>query len=242
MNLLFISGWAHDHSSMNVLAEKFSDYKTEIISVHDLIAADQNKLTIDSYATVLKERLALYKEPPIIIGWSMGAMVLLEVLAEKNDFVNKAILISSTLKFCNSDDYKYGIDVRNVKALKMGLRRSLDLTLESFFKDCASPINLSKDILNKKIKFATEQGKVSLSLGLDYLIQKDLRKIQLSESLQILSIHGENDSIIPCAAGEYLIKNFKNAEFISLPNGNHDIINSDVDNVYMNIKKFIDNE
>ena len=44
----------------------------------------------------------------------------------------------------------------------------------------------------------------SLALGLDYLIQKDLRNKLIDINIPLLMIHGEEDSICPLEAALYI--------------------------------------
>lgn len=242
MNIIFIAGWAHDHSSFNVLSKKFKDCNIVLTSVHELIADAGLEFEIDNYSKALEIKLKSFNDKTIAVGWSMGAMVLYEVLLKNPALIDKAVFISPTLKFCSSDDYNYGINPKNVKALKMGLKRSKDLTLQAFFKDCYNPINIPEDLLNERIDKAIIQGDESLKTGLDYLIEKDLRSENNDDQTSSIIIHGEKDSIISIFAGEYLYEHLKNSEFVCLPGGSHDIINSDTEAVYNIIKKFIYNE
>lgn len=243
MKLLFVSGWAHDGSAFKLVSEMFSDEDVEVTSVHDLIIESELEFTIDNYSLALEHKIKSYNEKPIVIGWSMGAMVLTELLAEKQNLISKGILISGTAKFCKSDNYNLGIDKRNVKALKLGLRKSIDDTLKLFFNDCSKPMIINPDLLASKINIAKNQGLESLSCGLDYLLKKDLREIKTNHDSPVLIIHGELDEIIPFSAGEYLRRNrFDDSELFCILQGNHDIISSNSKTVYKHIRKFIYNE
>lgn len=243
MKLLFIAGWAHDGSAFKSLTGKFYDDDVEVTSVHDLIVDSGLKFTTENYLLALEQKLKSYKELPIVIGWSMGGMVLSEIIAKNNNLISKAVLISTTLRFCNTDNYKLGFDKRNVKALKLGLRKSIDNTLSMFFTDCSKPATVSESILRDKINIAKAQGIESLSCGLDYLLKKDLRDIKVDGSSSVLIIHGEKDEIVPYSAGEYLKKNkFDDSDLYCILEGNHDIISSNSETIYQYIRKFIDNE
>lgn len=237
MKILLIAGWAHHSSSMNPLKELFTDYEVELTSVHELVEESGLDWLSENYSLALEKKLASYSEKPLVIGWSMGAMILCEILQRNHKLIEGAVVISGTLKFANAEDYSFGIDIKNIKALKVGLRRSFEKTLKTFYLDCSKPLVCQN--VEKRIKDAEVQGVKSLNAGLDYLMTRDLRGLTFTKTAPLLIIHGENDSIIPYAAGEYLNTQISGSEFISIKDGNHDIINFDSKTVYNIISDFL---
>ncbi|MBN2301928.1 MAG: alpha/beta hydrolase [Lentisphaerae bacterium] len=200
-NIKLVAGWGHEGRDCQFLGEKLSSYgKVEMTSVTELRVRNE----VFSYATACRDMIMRSGEPCVLVGWSMGAMVALETLARFTTPISHVILIAGTSKFCNCSDYKAGVSVHDLKALRAGLNFAPQASLRFFLKRVGFPRDLPVETINAKAAEMMAVGIGTLNEGLLYLAQFDVRDYFSRMSVPTLAIHGKQDRIIPWQASEYI--------------------------------------
>ena len=216
--LIILSGWAVKPFVWNKFIELLSqEYKVLYIDwydVKDISGFKEKVITV-----INKNRMKEFN----LLGWSLGSLVALDIVSDNVFNINNLILIGGTSKFVSlkNEDYLYGYNKRIVEKMKLSIMKNMSNVLEAFYKNLFSDEEKENGCLNKFLILEKESmmaGKIeeiktSLKLGLEYLIEKDLRS-KLSEiKVPILLIHGDKDFICP----------LENAEFIKNHTGNSKI-------------------
>ena len=151
----------------------------------------------------------------------MGGMVALEAASRLPQEVVALVLLSTTPRFCQDDGFEWGADPKAVRAMRIGMRRAPEGVLRDFFTRAARPHELSVEKLNQKTEAALAMGNDSLTDGLDYLLEADVRPA-LSHVVQpSLVIHGQRDEIVSWRAGESLDHALDDSHFVLVPDGCH---------------------
>ncbi|KEI07181.1 alpha/beta hydrolase [Clostridium botulinum] len=159
-----------------------------------------------------------------LLGWSLGSLVAQEILINTSYKIKHLILMGGTSCFISNKDnlYTIGWDKRIIKRMKFQLHKRPHDVLLNFYKNM-----FSKEELNNKYYFeflklfshnSLPDSLNSLSLGLDYLMQSDLRSNLKNITVPTLLIHGQNDSICPIETSLYM-KNY-------IPNYHVEIVNN----------------
>lgn len=183
-SLLIISGWAHGIEAIQPMGDKLSDrFEVQLLTG----------------AQVLKDRTI--PETDYIVTGSMGGLLAIELLPEN---CKKLILISSTAKFCASEDFPCGTPERIMKRMILQLKRNPNAVLEEFFKNVHFPRRESRQAAATRLEAMSTLEKEDLVSGLDYLLTSDVRSIIPTMEIPVLLLHGTEDRIIPCAAAEWL--------------------------------------
>ncbi len=198
--VLIINGFALDESVWNPLKDKFSEYNVNIHSHNKSVTIKKLKEHTFEFISKFKE------EELIIITWSLGALLILDLSSKLSDFNYDLVIINGTSDFCNKD---FGIDKSIVDSMILGLDKSLDKTMKSFIKKCSRSIKYNGNYPELEV----------LKTQLRYL--KTTKIYEMSFKKNPLIIHGSCDRICSLRAGEFLHKSIVNSELIIIDGGNH---------------------
>ncbi len=174
--VLIISGWAHGLEAIRPMGDALSDrFEVELMTG----------------AQVLQERRI--PDADFIVTGSMGGLLALELLPQS---CQKLVLISSTAKFCATEDYPCGTHEKVLRRMILQLKRNPDAVLAEFYKNVHFPYPALK----------TEPGCPldELVAGLEYLLASDVREKVPAIGIPVLLLHGAEDRIIPPGAAEWL--------------------------------------
>ena len=137
--------------------------------------------------------------------------------------VRALVLISSTPRFCATENFEHGLPETNLRAMQRSFARDPRTTLENFHRLCAEPAVLSSDEIAECIEKSLSLGIETLAAGLRELREKDLRGEIARIETPVLLLHGEEDRVIPVAASRWLAKNLPNAKLVTLRGAGHDL-------------------
>lgn len=143
----------------------------------------------------------------ILIGWSMGGMIAMQLAA--NFPVGGLVLISTTPKFIKSEDYLYGLTL----TLLIKLRREVKANGISAFHTL-----VFKDKRLKGLAFPTSE---QAEKELDELEKIDLRPVLPEIKVPTLIIHGSKDEVCLPAAAKYLRENIPGSQLVILEGIGH---------------------
>jgi pimeloyl-[acyl-carrier protein] methyl ester esterase len=206
MNVVAVSGWGHAAEALRpVLDPLRSRWRVELHALPEFLAT----------------RPSLAK-PSLLLGWSAGSLAVTEAVAQGRVQPVALVLLSATARFCACSDYSAGVPAANLRAMMIGIRRNPGRVLRQFFADCAHPGGIDEDHLVRKIDFATEAlGAGTLSDGLAYLRDTDLRGVLAEVNVPTLLLHGRQDRIISVASAEFLQAGLPHAEMKILDEVGH---------------------
>lgn len=216
---LLITGWAQDAHSLTPLKEALGrEFLCEVISPLELIAEEQSgagvfqgkksvQLAPSRYALGLQKRLVSFETPPVLVGWSMGGIIALEVACCYPKLIQKLVLISAGARFSASDDYSIGVSPQEIRGLSMQLRKLNTKAFDLFFQNVLAPENISKgssEWVRQKRETAEHLNRDLLLFGLNYLLRIDLRSSLRQVITPVLLLHGNRDRVISWKASDYL--------------------------------------
>lgn len=210
-SLLLISGWAHGLAAIQPMGAALSD------------RFDVQLLT---GAQVLKDQAV--PDADFIVTGSMGGLLAMELLPAS---CKKLVLISSTAKFCASEDYPSGIAEKILKRMILQLKRDPIPVLTEFYKNVHHPYRAVKTIPGCSPN--------ELIVGLEYLLTSDVRPKVSAIKIPVLLLHGTEDQIIPVSAAEWLRDHLPNSELTLFENDGHALPAHHFDEVMAAITAFI---
>ncbi|ABS23048.1 alpha/beta fold hydrolase [Bacillus cytotoxicus] len=229
LKLIFIPGWGMEKQVwspiLSLLQESFAEY----IEWHDV-------KEINEFAKRVEKAAEGYDV--ILIGWSLGALVALEVC--NNVKTKGMILISSTAKFTVDERYKHGWKPSFVERMKRNIKKRKNETLSRFYISMfAEEESAVKESFENMIKEFQGDSTESLQTGLDYLMRADMRERLKDVNVPMLLLHGEQDSICPLPAAHY-IKEKTNATLKVIHQAGHAICITNFEYCANEINKFIE--
>lgn len=153
--------------------------------------------------------------PSIIVGWSLGGIIAMQLALKCPEKVKGLALISTTPSFCNRADreqaaWENGCQQDVFDAFESGIRENSAKTMGRFFMLMLQGDGISRSDYNRIAKAGIDKKypptQATLTKGLDHLVSTDLREAVASISIPTLVMHGAQDAIIPTAAGAWLAK------------------------------------
>lgn len=222
--LIVISGWASQPILFKNLFKLLSgEYEITLLEFNDIDSIqdiyERGKNIIDRQGNIT------------VLGWSMGAMMLLRLMAEY-DNIKRAIIIGGFPKFAYNSTYKYGFKERYIKNMIIELDSKSHKVLDKFFSNVLN----DKEMDNLQLRY--DMDKESLKLGLEYLIMTDMREyLDRIRCKDVTIIHGKNDMISSYDNAVYLNENISNSKLVLIEGCGHAPFYESYDEVYNIISK-----
>ncbi|MES5956581.1 alpha/beta hydrolase [Bacillus fungorum] len=197
LKIIFIPGWGMEEEVWTLVLPYFKGYSVQCINWRNV--KEQSEFA-GRIIDVAKD------ENVILVGWSLGALAAIQ--AHKKIKAKGIVLIGGTAKFTDASGYTSGWNTSHVERLKKNLARKKEDTLKRFYKNM-----FTKDELKENKNFADIVKRFkgdsiqSLQLGLEYLIETDMREELKEITVPILLIHGELDVICPLSAARSMAEN-----------------------------------
>ncbi|WP_002145878.1 alpha/beta fold hydrolase [Bacillus cereus] len=197
LKIIFIPGWGMEEDVWTLVLPYFKGYSVQCVEWRNVKEQSEFEGRIIGVA---------HDENVILVGWSLGALAAIQ--AYKNIKAKGIVLIGGTAKFTNTSDYTSGWNSLHVERLKKNLARKKEDTLKRFYANMFTKDELKE---NKSFEDIVKRFKgdsiQSLQLGLDYLIETDMREELKEIKIPILLIHGEQDVICPLSAARSMTEN-----------------------------------
>jgi pimeloyl-[acyl-carrier protein] methyl ester esterase len=199
--LIFVSGWAHPPSWLSSLGAALTGRIDATILSADPSA---QALGVPSSATEGRRARAV---PPLLAGWSLGAMLALREALARPEGLGGLLLIAGTPRFTAGEGFPHGLEEASVRAMALGFRREPAGTLERFYRDVALPLSPLRDPRALATEVVSDpSAPESLRRGLEHLRREDLRDRCRALPFPCRVLHGREDRIVPVEAGAWLAR------------------------------------
>lgn len=225
--VIFLSGWALGPGVWFLQEKYFSADRAIMVSYHSGVEeASRDGQGPSLYGlNALKAINRETEDPMVLTGWSLGALVALELALLMPEKIKSLVLIGGTSRFTQAPDYHGGLPRVLVERMKKSLTRNPGQTLEKFFSLMFTSQEREEGIMEQFQKGYLSPGQnwseKELAAGLDFLINQDLREKLGKIKVPSLIIHGDRDEICPPAAACYLHAQLKNSQLQMLPGCGH---------------------
>jgi len=217
MPLLFLHGWGQSRQVWEKQRAAFPDATFLNLPGHG--GAENASAWLESMAAQLPDA------PSIIIGWSLGGIIAMQLAVEYPEKVAAAALVSTTPSFCSKQGWGHGCSDELFQAFRNGIETNSAKTMNRFFALMFQGDLISRQQFNEIARIAVDRNnppsEEGLKQGLEMLEQCDLRH-QLKQITQpTLVMHGEQDGVIPVSAGRHLAENMANSTLLSFDDCGH---------------------
>jgi pimeloyl-[acyl-carrier protein] methyl ester esterase len=146
----------------------------------------------------------------LIVGWSMGGMIALQLAAEYPEKVKALVLVSTTPKFIQSNDWQHGLPTAILRRLQKRIKIEGIRAFHSLIFDLSKENPGLADL-------SVEQAEKELA----ELEKIDLRGLLPEIKQPTLIIHGDQDHICLPGAGAYLHENIPQSKLVVFPGIKH---------------------
>jgi len=197
---LFLHGWSQSKQVWQQQRDFFPDATFLNLPGHGG-AADAS-----DWITAISEQLPA--SPCIIIGWSLGGIIAMQLALAAPEKVAALVLVSTTPSFCVKKGWEHGCSDEMLHAFTSGIESQAAKTMSRFFALMFKGDELTRQAYNAIARTAFDKSNppsdTGLSHGLELLAQYDLRQKLVQIQQPALIIHGEQDAVIPFSAGKQL--------------------------------------
>ena len=156
----------------------------------------------------LVEAMAAQVPPTVMLcGWSFGGQVAQQWAVQYPAQLQKLVLVSTTPKFVNAEDWQAGISQQVFHQFADGIQVDYQPAMTRFLTLQAQGGESARDTvreLREHFFLRPAPTQAALSAGLDLLRDSDIRAKASEIKLPTLIMHGERDRIVPPAAGQWL--------------------------------------
>ena len=156
---------------------------------------------------LLEQSKSVLTGPAVWVGWSLGALPILELCQQSPEFVSKVVVMASNPCFVIRDDWQAAVEESVFDLFADNLQQDIEKTLQRFLSLQVRGMDQSRDVLRLLRAAIVGQGLPSseaLSAGLQILKTTDLRERIQQLLIPQLWLLGENDSLVPVELHDYL--------------------------------------
>lgn len=237
--LIIMSGWSVKSYAWDKINSLLSNnYRIIVVDYNYVESIDDFKKKV---ITIIEQENS---SSITLLGWSLGSLVAQDIALDNLWNIEKIILISATSSFTNrkSDGYGLGWNKRVLEKMKDKLNKDHDSVLCDFYSSMFSIKEMQGSHFIKFIdRYKEDDSPTSvdaLILGLEYLIEKDLRNKITDIMVPTLLIHGEKDLICSLESSLYVHSRISLSALESIPDAGHIPFFTDPLKCYDIISKF----
>ena len=209
--MIFLHGWGQSRKIWYRQMEAFPEALFLNLPGHGAKVEEENSNWVEAIANQLPD------SPSIIVGWSLGGMIAMQLALQYPEKVAGLVLVSTTPLFCNQEGWESGCSNELFDSFESGVQNNSAKTMSRFFAMMLHGDEISRSEYNQIAKEAIDRSAppsaTALSRGLDYLANTDLRKELGSIHQPALIMHGTDDAIIPTAAGQSLAESIPDSKW-----------------------------
>jgi pimeloyl-[acyl-carrier protein] methyl ester esterase len=167
---------------------------------------------------------AVVPRDAVLVGWSLGGQLALQLAAEPALAVRRLVLIASSPRFVRADDWPHGLAAATLRQFAAQLEHDVGHTIDDFI-ELQLRGSADADAVRATLKDSLAQHGAAqpgaLAAGLTLLEHNDLRALARRVELPALVIAGQYDRVTPPAAGEALSRLLPQAELLTIRRAGH---------------------
>jgi len=207
---------------------------------HGASSMPEGDYTLQTLTTEIAQQLP---SSTVLLGWSLGGMIAMQLAADYPDRVSKLILVASTPQFARGDDWPHAMDPQILAVFANNLVQDFDSTVKHFLALQVHGSNDERNTLRQLQRLAFSKGKpdpLALQGGLTILSQENIRQILVNITCPTLLIYGQQDKLVPRAVGEDLLDMLPNATLHMIKHAGHAPFLSHQQEFLQSIIRFLD--
>jgi pimeloyl-[acyl-carrier protein] methyl ester esterase len=179
------------------------------------------------------------------VGWSLGALLALELARSRPERVERLILFSATPRFVSMPDWPHGLDTAVVASFTDGYLGQPTQTLRRFLALQTLGDAFRRQLLPQLEAVAVPHARHPLSAlacGLKILAESDLRPYLAQIRQPVHLIHGNDDALMPIDAARWLAAALPRASLTVFGQCGHAPLLSHPDDCAALVRAILDND
>ena len=212
MHLVFIHGWGiGSYCWQPCLGALSTHFKVHCVDLPGYNGTQESALGFEETAAHIA---AACPPESILCGWSLGSLIAMQAALIKPRHIRSLVLVGATPCFMERSDWRCAQSQAVLKAFGESVEKDPSATLRRFTALFNQNDNRSREItrsLNQQMQNAPAISYHTLAQGFSWLGEVDLRKEVGAIDVPVCLIHGQNDSLMPTVAVEWLQSHLKEA-------------------------------
>lgn len=151
----------------------------------------------------------LVPDDSLLVGWSLGAMIAMQLAINEPERLRGLVLISATPRFTTAPDWIHGTPPQQLSDFINSVQTDYAGTIKRFVNTQTKGVPqaaVTLRFLHRILAAEPQPAPASLIGGLHLLQTLDYRAELGRIIVPTLAVHGREDSVIPVAAGEHLAR------------------------------------
>jgi len=176
------------------------------------------------FASQTEDILAVLPARCVLLGWSLGGQLALELARRAPQRIQALVLVSATPRFTQSPEWPHGMSTDAVQAFRHTLEQDWRQTLSDFLWLQVRGGRHAEATQQRVRNALDEQGAPrpeALRADMQLLDSLDLRAMVPEVAQRTLLIAGENDRVVPPAATRWLADTLPRASFHQIARAAH---------------------
>ena len=232
--MLMLHGWGFPSAVFEPLREQLSsDFVVEMLD-RPGYGGKVNQPADSLSDNNLPARLT---SPTLLLGWSLGGLVALQLALEQPDMVTGVALLAATPCFVNRGGWQQGMDKAVFEGFRKQVMENPIAAMQQFVRlnAAAKPDRQTKAQLNE---LADKVSSDVLLGGLGELENTDLREAITKVTVPVLLLHAVDDRVVPVAASHWLQQHLANSKLIEFQTGGHAFFLQHTNEVASQVRQF----
>jgi pimeloyl-[acyl-carrier protein] methyl ester esterase len=206
----------------------------------------RSDFTLNAHADVVEEYIRDLSQPVILIGWSLGGLIALNILKRQKITLEKVVFIAATPCFTKKEGWDNAIEQSVFDDFSHDLKIDYKKSLKRFLSLQTRGSELTRENLRELNQLFNTRGEPNikaLEAGLKILSEADFRHNQQQQyETPAMLVMGEKDTLVPLAVKDEFEKIFGKLETLTLAKTGHAPFINNPDLCAKKIKNFISEE
>jgi pimeloyl-[acyl-carrier protein] methyl ester esterase len=220
---VFVHGWAMNSAVWNECIESLPDWINVVVV--DLPGhGSMAKVPASSLDDYVQALIPLVHRPVLWVGWSLGGLAVLRLAELYPQRVAAALLVATNPCFVSQESWSCAVDESVFKQFASDLNKNQKKTIRRFLalqvKGLADVMNVVRQ-LQQSIELRGQASTQALNVGLDILLETDLRQSLKGTDNPLHWLLGAKDALVPRQLAEVLVKDFAQKNVTLLPEASH---------------------
>ncbi len=205
---LFVHGWGQSRQIWHQQMDAFPAAEFINLPGH----GQRSERPLEQWTNALCAR----ENPGILIGWSLGGLLAMQLALQQPERVRALVLVATTPCFCRRPDWPHACHDEVFAGFEQALATQSSTLMGRFFALMLHGDALSRQQYQHLARTSVDRRRPptprALATGLQILKQTDLRPRLSAIRCPVLIMHGMQDAIIPLAAASWLQQQLPRAE------------------------------
>lgn len=211
---VFVHGWAMNSAVWNECIAKLPQWINVVVV--DLPGhGSMSDVAVGSLDDLVQTLTTLAHRPVMWVGWSLGGLAVLRLAELYPERVAAALLVACNPCFVRKENWPCGVEAEVFNQFSSNLNKNQEKTLQRFLLLQVKNLPEAKQAVKQlqlSLKLRGQASTQALNLGLQILLETDLRQALRSIGHRLHWLFGAQDALVPAAAatvlqGEYGQKN-----------------------------------